>query len=127
LWHLAAAAFVALPGLLAASSAATGKVGIDWVGLVPWAVGPLVLGVLCACGIRAGYAVVAPAGALVMVLAMVERGFLFAAFWLFGGLYLMIGASGFVAVRARTRGRVEQRPPAARRRPTSSSGGRPTT
>ncbi|MFG2042944.1 DUF1700 domain-containing protein [Dactylosporangium sp. NPDC048998] len=114
-WHLAAAAFVALPGLLAASSAATGTVGLDWVGVALWVVGPLVLGVLCACAIRAGYAVIALAGALVMILAMVEPGFLFAAFWLFGGLYLMIGASGFVAVRAGARNRVEQRPPAARR------------
>ncbi|WP_433346629.1 HAAS signaling domain-containing protein [Microtetraspora malaysiensis] len=117
-WHLAAAAFVALPGLLAAFSAAAGKVGLNWVAVALFVVGPLVLGVLCACGIRAGYAVTALAGALVMILAMVEPGFLFAAFWLLGGLYLMIGASGFVSVRAGTRDRVEQRPPAASRRIT---------
>ncbi len=121
-WHLAAAAFVGLPGLLVASSAATGTVGIDWVGVALWIVGPLVLAALCACGIRAGYAVTALAGALVMILAMVEPGFLFAAFWLLAGVYLTIGASGFVAVRARTRDRVKQQPPTALQRPTSSSG-----
>jgi hypothetical protein len=123
LWRLAAAAFVALPGLLAAASAATGKVGLHWVGVALFVVGPLVLGVLCARGVRAAYAVTALAGALIMILAMIERGFLFAAFWLFGGLYLMIGASGFVAARAGTRDRVKQGTPAARRRTTSSSGG----
>ncbi|MFD2768577.1 DUF1700 domain-containing protein [Micromonospora eburnea] len=122
-WHLAAAAFVALPGLLAASSVAAGKFGMDWVGVALWVAGPITLGVLCACGIRAAYAVTALAGALVMILAMVERGFLFAAFWLFGGLYLMVGASGFAAVRAKTRDRAGQRPPADRRRSTALSGG----
>jgi len=122
-WHVAAAVFVALPGLLTASSVATRTFGLDWVGVALWVVAPIVLGVLCACGIRAGYAVTALGGALVMILAMVERGFLFAGFWLFGGLYLMIGANGFVAVRAKTLNRVWQRPLAARRRPASPSGG----
>ncbi|GIJ27450.1 hypothetical protein Vqi01_26120 [Micromonospora qiuiae] len=100
-WHLVAAAFVALPAILVGSSIATGTVGVDWVGVALWGVGPLVLGVLCGYGLRAGYAVTALAGALVMILSMVQPGLLFAAFWLFGGLYLTIGASGFVAVRAR--------------------------
>lgn len=106
LWHLAAAALVALPGLLAAFSMATDTFGFSWVAVALWVVGPLVVAVLCGCGIRAGYAVTALAGALVMILSMVEPGFLFAAFWLFGGGYLMIGASGFAAVRADTRDRV---------------------
>lgn len=107
-WRLAAAALVALPALLVVSSAATGTAGLTWVAVALWVVGPLVLAALCAYGIRAGYAVTAVAGALVMILAMVEPGFLFAAFWLFGGLYLMIGTSGFVAMRAKVPGPVEQ-------------------
>ncbi|MEU3457423.1 hypothetical protein ABZ671_28035 [Micromonospora sp. NPDC006766] len=114
-WHLAAAVFVALPGLLGVSAIVTRTLGTDWVGVVLWIVGPLVLAVLCARGIRAAYAVVALGGALVMIFSMVALGFLFAAFWLFGGLYLMIGASGFVAVRAKARDRVEQRSPAGQR------------
>ena len=102
-WRLVATAFVALPAILIASSVATGTVGVDWLGVALWGVGPLVLGALCAFGIRAGYAVTALAGALVMILAMVQPGLLFAAFWLFGGVYLMIGASGFAAMRARHR------------------------
>jgi hypothetical protein len=98
LWRLAAAAFVALPALLTVSSAATGTTGLGWIGVALWVVGPLVLAVLCACGFRAGYAVTALAGALVMILAMVEPGYLFTAFWLLGGLYLTIGASGVVTV-----------------------------
>lgn len=107
LWRLAATAFVALPTLLTVSSAATGTTGLDWIGVALWVVGPLVLAVLCACGFRAGYAVTALAGALVMIFAMVEPGFLFTAFWLLGGLYLTIGASGVVTV---TRGRATENP-----------------
>lgn len=121
-WRLAATAVVMLPALLLAVSAATGSVGVEWLGVVLWIVGPLVVGALCAYGLRAGYALTALAGALVMVFAMVDRGLLFAAFWLFGGLYVMIGASGFVTVRARRRHR-EPRPPAGRGRLTSTSPG----
>ncbi|MEU6021793.1 hypothetical protein [Micromonospora sp. NPDC047134] len=103
-WRLVAAGAVILPGLLLAFSVATGSLGIEWLGVVLWIVGPLVVGALCAFGLRIGYALTALAGALVMAFAITERGFLFAAFWVFGGLYLMIGATGVVTTRP------EQRP-----------------
>jgi hypothetical protein len=103
-WRLVAAAFVALPGLLVAISAATGTVDIAYVAAAMWIVGPLALGVLCARGNQVGYAVTAVLGALVMILAIVDRGALFAAFWLFGAVYLAIGVVGFVAARGESGG-----------------------
>ncbi|MEU8313232.1 hypothetical protein [Micromonospora sp. NPDC048887] len=99
-WHYLTGGFVAMPGVLVAVASAGGSVGVGWVGAALWIAAPLAVGALCAYGMRAGYAVTAVAGALVMTLAMAERGFLFAAFWLFGGLYLAIGASGYAASRA---------------------------
>ncbi|MEV6694859.1 hypothetical protein AB0M35_25615 [Micromonospora sp. NPDC051196] len=122
-WRLVAAAFVILPGLLVAFSAATGSIGLEWVGVALWIVGPFVVGALCAYGIRAGYALTALAGAVIMTLAIVERGFLFAAFWLFGGLYLTIGASGFVTTRARKGDPGQRRAPEVRGGITATLGG----
>ncbi|MFE2618526.1 DUF1700 domain-containing protein [Micromonospora chalcea] len=98
-WRYLTGGFVAMPGVLVAVASAGGSVGVGWVGAALWIAGPLAAGALCAYGIRAGYAVTALAGALVMALAMAERGFLFAAFWLFGGLYLALGAAGYAVAR----------------------------
>ncbi|MEV1056858.1 hypothetical protein AB0I92_06370 [Micromonospora chalcea] len=98
-WHVLAGGIVAMPGVLVAVASAGGSVGVGWVGAALWIAGPVAAGALCAYGFRAGYAVTALAGALVMILAMAERGFLFAAFWLFGGLYLALGAAGYAAAR----------------------------
>lgn len=98
-WHLTAAAFLALPALLIGSAIFYGTVEVTWPAVVLWGVVPLVLAVLCACGMWAGYAVTAVAGALVLVTSVFEQGLLFAAFWLFAAVYLMIGASGFTATR----------------------------
>lgn len=96
-WRYLTGGVVAMPGVLVTVATAGGSVGVGWVGAALWIAGLLVVGALCACGIRAGYAVTALAGALVMISAMAERGFLFAAFWLFGGLYLAIGAGAYAA------------------------------
>ncbi|MEU4426324.1 hypothetical protein AB0F81_37355 [Actinoplanes sp. NPDC024001] len=100
LWHLTAAAFVAFPGILVASALGTEKIGISWAGALLWIPGPLILGALCAFGVRAAYAVIAAGGAVVMLMALTGESFLFAAFWWFGALYLMIGAVGHLATPA---------------------------
>jgi hypothetical protein len=102
-WHATAALFLALPAALAGSAIVTDKMEIAWFGVVLWVVLPLVLAVLCACGVRAGYAVTGVAGALVMVVSLLDQGFLFAAFWLFGAVYLTIGAAGFAATAGKGR------------------------
>ncbi|MDI6103735.1 hypothetical protein QLQ12_34485 [Actinoplanes sp. NEAU-A12] len=102
-WRLAAAAFIALPALPAAAGLFTGDSGIVWAAVALWVVGPIVLAALCASGLRAGYAVTALAGALVMIAALLDHGFLFAAFWLFAAVFLTIGASGLTAAWAQTR------------------------
>lgn len=109
LWHLTAGAFLALPGILTVSTALTDKMGITWDGLLLWGAGPLILGALCAYGLRLGYAAASLVGAVVMALAIIDSGFLFMAFWWFGGLNLTIGASGYATARARPRRRAEQR------------------
>ncbi|MFC4068643.1 hypothetical protein [Actinoplanes subglobosus] len=98
-WHLTAAVFLTLPALLIGSAVFHDTVEVTWPAVVLWGVLPLVLAVLCACGMRAGYAVTAVAGALVMVTSLFDQGLLFAAFWLFAAVYLTIGASGFTATR----------------------------
>lgn len=110
-WRLAGAAVLALPALLSLSAVVTGTFGTDWRGVVVWIAGPLVLAALCACGIRRAFAATALTGAVVMVLGALDQGFLFAGFWLFGAVYLMIGAGGFIAGRPV--------------RPDPSGGGRP--
>ncbi|MBB4765479.1 hypothetical protein [Actinoplanes digitatis] len=107
-WHLAAAAVIALPALLLISAFATGKFDIYWAGVALWVAGPLVVAALCAFGIRTGYALTALAGASVMILAVRDQGFLFAAFWLFAAVYLTIGATGFTATRPTTRDEAAQ-------------------
>nr|WP_084212933.1 hypothetical protein [Micromonospora purpureochromogenes] len=110
-WHVLAGGFVAMPGVLVAVASAGGSVGVGWAGAALWIAGPLAAGALCAYRFRVGYAVTAFAGALVMILAMAERGFLFAAFWLFGGLYLALGAAGYAASRAAGGDPAASRPP----------------
>ncbi|MGY4681235.1 DUF1700 domain-containing protein [Micromonospora aurantiaca (nom. illeg.)] len=122
-WRYLTGGFVALPGVLVAVASAGGSVGVGWVGAALWIAGPLAAGALCAYGIRAGYAVTALAGALVMILAMAERGFLFAAFWLFGGLYLAIGAGGYAASRTADGEPAGTPGPPARTRPAPAPGG----
>ncbi|WP_176921668.1 hypothetical protein [Micromonospora sp. WMMB235] len=78
-WRYLTGGFVAMPGVLVTVATVGGSVGIGWAGAALWIARPLVV------------------GALVMVSAMAERGFLFAAFWLFGGLYLAIGAGAYAA------------------------------
>lgn len=122
-WRYLTGGFVALPGVLVAVASAGGSVGVGWVGAALWIAGPLAAGALCAYGIRAGYAVTALAGALVMILSMAERGFLFAAFWLFGGLYLAIGACGYAASRTADGEPAGTPGPPARTRPAPAPGG----
>ncbi len=49
-----------MPGVLVTVATVGGSVGIGWAGAALWIAGPLVVGALCAYGIRAGYAVTAP-------------------------------------------------------------------
>ncbi|MBQ1041677.1 MULTISPECIES: HAAS signaling domain-containing protein [unclassified Micromonospora] len=122
-WRYLTGGVVAMPGVLVAVASAGESVSVGWMGAALWIAGPLAAGALCAYGIRAGYAVTALAGALVMVLAMTERGFLFAAFWLFGGLYLALGAGAYAASRA-TDGEPAATPgPPARPEPAPAPGG----
>ncbi|GGN63771.1 hypothetical protein GCM10010112_23320 [Actinoplanes lobatus] len=111
LWHLTAALLIAFPGLLTGASAGTGKIGLEPAGLV-WVLLPLTLAALCAFGRRPGYTATALAGTAVMLMALLDGGFLFAAFWWFGGLYLTIGAIGFVTTPPRPRTRPERPTPA---------------
>jgi hypothetical protein len=96
-WHLTAAALLALPALPAATAIFADDTEIIWFAVGLWIVAPLTLAVLCASGTRAGYAMTAIAGALVMLAALLDQGFLFAAFWLFGAVYLTIGTIGYAA------------------------------
>ncbi|SDT66657.1 hypothetical protein [Actinoplanes derwentensis] len=103
LWHFTAGLLVALPGL-----ASVGAVGQDMIPVLSLAAllyiaGPVTLGVLCAFQIRAAYGVIALLGTVSMISALLDAGFLFAAFWWFGGLYLTIGAVGWVTTPAHTR------------------------
>ncbi|GIE76529.1 hypothetical protein Aph02nite_24790 [Actinoplanes philippinensis] len=98
-WRLVAAAFLVLPALPAGSAIFSDDSGIVWIAVVLWVVAPIALAALCVWGMRVGYALTAFAGAAVMVAAVVEQGFLFAAFWLVAAVYLLIGASGFTVTR----------------------------
>ena len=98
-WRLAGAAFLALPPMLSLSALVTGTFGTDWRGVAAWIAGPFVLAALCACGVRRAFAATALTGAVVMLLAALAQGFLFAGFWLFGAVYLTIGVSGLAAGR----------------------------
>ncbi|BEL04524.1 hypothetical protein Q0Z83_027150 [Actinoplanes sichuanensis] len=98
-WRVTAAVFLALPALPAGSAIFTTGEDVVWFAVLLWVVAPLVLAALCVWGLRIGYAATALAGAAVMIAAVVDQGFLFAAFWLFAAVYLMIGASGFTATR----------------------------
>ncbi|MFI7204506.1 hypothetical protein [Micromonospora aurantiaca (nom. illeg.)] len=61
-WRYLTGGFVAMPGVLVTVATVGGSVGIGWAGAALWIARPLVVGALCAYGIRAGYAVTAPAG-----------------------------------------------------------------
>ncbi|MEU8663722.1 hypothetical protein [Actinoplanes philippinensis] len=90
-WRVIAAAFLILPALPAGSAILSDDSGIVGIALVLWVVAPFALAAPCVWSTR----VAAFAGAAVMV----AHGFLFAAFWLFAAVYLMIGASGLTATR----------------------------
>ncbi|WP_430789553.1 hypothetical protein [Actinoplanes sp. G11-F43] len=101
LWHLAAGLLVSLPGLAALGALSEEMLMVDAIGLL-YIAGPVALGVLCAFKIRTGYAVIALIGTASLILALLDGGFLFAAFWWFGGMYLTIGAVGWITTPART-------------------------
>jgi|GEM_PF-2208606 len=63
----------------------------------------VVVGVLVGLGSRAGHVALAAAGALVMVLAVVEMGMLVLAVWWSGGVWLLLGLVGLVDSTARSR------------------------
>jgi len=70
----------------------------------------VVVGVLVGPGSRAGHVALAAAGALVMVLAVVEMGMLVLAVWWIGGVWLLLGLVGLVDGTARSPGSSTPRP-----------------
>lgn len=62
----------------------------------------VVVGVLVGLGSRTGHVALAAAGALVMVLAVVEMGMLVLGMWWSGGTWLLLGLVGLVDGSART-------------------------
>ncbi|MBN9612190.1 MAG: hypothetical protein J0H64_01765 [Actinobacteria bacterium] len=88
--------FVAAPGLLILAGTLTGTVVLDWASL---AVAVLCLGlaVLFALAVRWAYLVMAAVGAFVLVMTVLDPGFLMLATWWIGGVYLAIGLAAFVS------------------------------
>jgi len=111
------ATVVLLPvGLCSAGVTASGGVRpVDgWTVFYLAAVAALVVvGVLVGLGSRAGHVALAAAGALVMVLAVVEMGMPVLAVWWSGGVWLLLGLVGLVDGTARSLRRTGARAPSA--------------
>ncbi|GAA1625563.1 HAAS signaling domain-containing protein [Actinoplanes couchii] len=104
LWHATAGLLVALPGLAAAASISKEMIAVVSVGSLLYIAAPFTHAVLCALGFRAAYGVLAVAGTASMFAALYDDvGFLLLAFWWFGGLYLTVGAIGWVTTPTRRR------------------------
>lgn len=91
---------IALPVLLVLSGRLSGAILGGWP-LVFGAVLVVSLGVLFALGFRLAYLAVALLGAVIMVLGLLDAGFLMLALWWFGGVWLALGLSAVVATTAR--------------------------
>lgn len=98
------AGLAAVPGMLPLMGALSGAVEVTWVPLVCAGVG-LAMGLLYAWGRRAVYIVLAALGTVVIALTLIQQGLLFLAFWVVGGWWFALGASGFAAVPPRAKRR----------------------
>ncbi|HWS34160.1 MAG TPA: hypothetical protein VN408_15630, partial [Actinoplanes sp.] len=96
LLHLAAGLLVALPGLVSIGGIDKEMISLTDAGVL-YILLPIGLGAMCAFQLRVGYTAVALFGTVAMFAALLDGGFLFLAFWWFGGLYLTVGAVGRVA------------------------------
>src|SRR5690606_35732657 len=109
-WRAFGAVVLVLPALAMIAGLASGTFEAD-LGLVAWTSVAVVLAILLWLGLRLGHVLVTAVGGAVMVLAVIDAGMLFLAFWVAGGVYLAIGVIAWVcgtAQRSSTRANVAQ-------------------
>ncbi|GGD35098.1 hypothetical protein GCM10010915_14400 [Microbacterium faecale] len=91
---------VAFPGLFGVAGGIGGTVDLT-VAVVIIGIVTLAAGALFACGVRAGYVIVALGGVVVLVTSLFDPGLLFLVFWSTGGLWIALGVGALAGARRR--------------------------